>query len=92
MMTDFNVKCEILAELYEGAKGDPRFKDFFEYNDLGLPLASLIASKIVESTPVAESYVNQTFELLCEKLDLDSDEEFESLSEMFALGLLDEEE
>lgn len=90
-MTDFNTKCEILSEFYEGFKTDPKFSDFFEYNDLGLPLAFMIEAKIVESTPVAESYINETFELFCEALDLDSDEEFESLDEMFALRL-DEEE
>ena len=90
-MTEYSIKCEILSEFYEGFRTDPKFSDFFEYNDLGLPLAFMIEAKIVESTPVAESYINETFDLFCEALDLDSDEEFESLDEMFALRL-DEEE
>ena len=90
-MTEYSIKCEILSEFYEAFRTDPKFSDFFEYNDLGLPLAFMVMAKIVESTPVAESYINETFELFCEALDLDSDEEFESLDEMFALRL-DEEE
>ena len=90
-MTDFNTKCDILSELWSDYKNDKEFADFFEYNDLGLPLAFAISNKIVELTPVAESYIKETFDLLCEALELDSDEEFENLDEMFALRL-DEEE
>lgn len=59
--------------------------DFFEYNDLGLPLAFMIEQKIVESTPVAQVYIEETFELLVESLGLDSEEEYESIEEMFEL-------
>ena len=90
-MTEYSIKCEILSEFYEAFRTDPKFSDFFEYNDLGLPLAFMIEAKIVESTPIAETYINETFDLFCEALNLDSDEEFESLDEMFALRL-DEEE
>lgn len=91
MTTEYKVKCSILSEFYEGFKTDSNFTDFFEYNDLGLPLAFMIEAKIVESTPIAETYINETFELLCEALELDSDEEYESIDEMFALRLDDEE-
>ena len=57
--------------------------DFFEYNDLGLPLAFMIEQKIVESTPIAQVYIEETFELLVESLGLDSDEVYESIEEMF---------
>jgi hypothetical protein len=87
MSTEFKVKCSILSEFYEGFRTDSEFADFFEYNDLGLPLAFVIESKIVESTPKAVTLINETFELFCEALELDSDEEFESLDEMLALRL-----
>jgi hypothetical protein len=86
MSTEFKVKCNILSEFYEGFRTDSEYADFFEYNDLGLPLAFVIESKIVESTPKAVTLINETFELLCEELELDSDEEFESLDEMLALS------
>jgi hypothetical protein len=63
--------------------------DFFEYNDLGLPLAFMLEQKIVESTPVAQVYIEETFELFCELLGLDSDEEYENLSGMFDLQEFD---
>lgn len=66
--------------------------DFFEYNDLGLPLAFMIEQKIVESTPVAQVYIEETFELLVESLGLDSEEEYESIEEMFDLQTENEED
>jgi hypothetical protein len=85
MMTDLNTKCDILSELWSDYKKDKEFADFFEYNDLGLPLAFAISNKIVEVAPVAETYILETFELLCEALSLDSDEDYNSLDEMFDL-------
>jgi hypothetical protein len=69
-MIKFNQKCEMLAELWSSYKSDIKFADFFEYNNLGLPLAFMIQEKIVKKTPAAEVYINQTFELLHEALGL----------------------
>jgi hypothetical protein len=40
-MTDFSSVCDILGELYANYKEDNEFKDFIDFNDLGLPLAYL---------------------------------------------------
>jgi TPR repeat protein len=82
-MTEFNVKVKILSDLWTDHHEDHDMADFFTYNDLGLPLAFMINQKIVESTPVAQVYIEETFELLLESLGIDSDEEYESLDEMF---------
>ncbi len=85
MTTPYNIKYAILSDLWTNYKNDRHMADFFEYNDLGLPLAFMIEQKIVESTPIAQVYIEETFELLCESLGLDSDDEFESIEEMFEL-------
>lgn len=83
-MIEFSKKCEILAELWNDYKSDLKFKDFFDYNDLGLPIAFAIDQKIVERTPIAETYVNETFDLLCEALGgIDNEEEYSSLEDLF---------
>ena len=69
-MIEFSQKCEMLAELWNSYKTDKKFEDFFEYNDLGLPLAFMIKQEIVDKTPLAEVYINETFELLHEALGL----------------------
>lgn len=92
MTTPYNTKYSILSNLWTDYKDDKDMADFFEYNDLGLPLAFMIEQKIVESTPVAQVYIEETFELLVESLGLDSEEEYESIEEMFDLQTENEED
>lgn len=80
-MTEFVNKCEILSDLWLNYRDDENFEDFFEYNDLGLPLAYMIANQIVDSSPRAVQMIDETFSLLLEVLELE-DDEFESLDEM----------
>ena len=84
--TPYENRCIVLHDLWNDFKGDPEFAEFFEYNDLGLPLAFMIISDIVASTPIAETYVNETFDLLCEAMELDSsDVEVDGLDDLFEL-------
>ena len=85
--TPFKIRCEILTDLWLNYKKDEEFADFIQYNDLGLPLAYAISEGIVETTPPAENFINETFELLLAGLELE-DEGFENLDEM--LGLAEE--
>jgi hypothetical protein len=90
MTTPYNTKYAILSQLWTDYKSDKQFKDFFEYNDIGLPLAFMLDQKIVESTPIAQVYVEETFALFCEALTLDDEEEWDDLDMM--LSVLDEED
>ena len=92
MTTPYDIKYAILSDLWTGYKEEDDFADFVAYNDLGLPLAFMIEQKIVESTPVAQVYIEETFELLCESLELDSDDEYESIEEMFEIEANSESE
>jgi hypothetical protein len=79
--TDYNDKVAIPAELWLSYKSDPGFSEFFEFNDLGLPLAYAIDNEIVSSTPLAEPLINETFSLLLEKFDVE-DSGFEVLDDI----------
>jgi hypothetical protein len=85
METTFDNKVAILAELWLDYRDDEEFTDFIEYNDLGLPLAYAISTNIVKSTPTAEKFINETFELLLAGLDVE-DTGFEDLAEVLELG------
>jgi hypothetical protein len=89
MSTPFETRCEILSDLWLNYKADDEFKDFIVYNDLGLPLAYAIAEGIVEATPIATNFVNETFELLVAGLAIE-DDGFENLDEM--LGMAEDNE
>jgi hypothetical protein len=83
--TPFSIRCEILSDLWINYKTDTGFTDFIQYNDLGLPLAYSLAEDVVEATPIATKFVNETFELLLAGLDLD-DSGFENLDEILGLA------
>lgn len=81
MATEFLSKCDILAELWLDYRSETDFKDFVEYNDLGLPLAFSISQEIVERSPRAEVYIEEAFELLLAALGI-QDDGFDSLDDL----------
>jgi hypothetical protein len=83
--TPYSNRCEILGELWLDYKEDKDMQDFIEYNDLGLPLAFAIVEGIVESTPIAEGYINETFDLLLASLEIE-DKGFEDINDLLGTG------
>jgi hypothetical protein len=85
--TPFSNQCEILADLWLNYKYSDRFEDFAQYNDLGLPLAYVISQSIVESTPLAEGFITETFDLFLSAVDVD-DSNWDSLDDiLLAAGI-----
>ena len=82
MATSFESQTQILADLWMDYRGDTDFQDFIEYNDLGLPLAYVIANGIVDSSPLSKSYIEETFDLLLASLEIEEDTGFETLDEL----------
>ena len=56
--TPYSDRCFILGELWLNYRDEEQFQDFLNYNDVGLPLAYLIAEGIVENTKQAEQFIN----------------------------------
>ena len=89
--TPYSEVCDILGELWLDYKGDEAFEDFIQYNDMGLPAAYMISQGIFSSTPLAEQYVMETWELFLDALGLE-DTGWESLDDMLEAALNVEEE
>jgi len=79
--TTFENKCAILSELWMGYRGEKKFQDFVDYNDIGLPLAFLIDEELVRAEPQAKVMVDETFELLIAAVGVE-DTGFDSLDEL----------
>lgn len=79
--TTFMNRARILAELWMDYRDDEEFKDFIEYNDLGLPLSYAIAEGIVERTDLASGFVNEAFDILLSALGVD-DTGFDNLNDL----------
>jgi hypothetical protein len=84
MSTDFSIKCEILAEVHLEATWNIDLNDFREYNDLGLPLAYSFHMGLIELKEGAESYIEDTWDSLCQMLGVDKEDEFENADDMLS--------
>lgn len=72
--TTLENKIAILSQLWTDYKHDEEFADFVEYNDIGLPVAYAIANNIVISTELAETFIQETFDLLLAGLGVEDDD------------------
>jgi hypothetical protein len=88
----FSRKCEILADLWLNHRGDDKFQDFIEYNDIGLPLAYAFAEELAKPTEIGTKFVDETYSLFVEALDVNPDLEYESLDEMFSESKWEQED
>jgi hypothetical protein len=81
LSTTFSNKANILSELWLEYRDEEQFLDFVAFNDLGLPLAYAIANGIVEASPTASEFIDETFRLLLSELEIE-DTGFESLDDV----------
>ena len=81
--TPFSNKASILAELWMNHRADEEFRDFVEYNDLGLPLAYAIAENVVSVSDKAKLFIEETFDVLIAGLEME-DTGFDSLDELLS--------
>ena len=79
--TPFSNKASILAELWMNHRADEEFRDFVEYNDLGLPLAYAISENVVSVSDKAKLFIEETFDVLVAGLEIE-DEGFDTLEEL----------
>jgi hypothetical protein len=83
--TDIGTRTYILSDLWMNYRNDSEFVEFIKYNDLGLPLAYAITAGLVETTPAADTLINETFDLLLELRDLDVSTIYDSLEDLLEL-------
>jgi len=86
IVTDFSDKVDILGELYANYRDDDNFKDFIEFNDLGLPLAYLSREGLCEVSDDGQRYILETWELFIKSLGL-NDIGFNDLDEVLQASL-----
>ena len=70
-MTDFTNKCQILGEFYDTYSEQKNFKDFMEFNDIGLPLAYFVDANLCEVSDDGVRYINETWDLFLAALELE---------------------
>lgn len=82
-LTSFESMCAILGELWMDYKSDKFFKDFIDYNDIGLPIAFLVDNELAEPTELAKRYVYETWDIFLAALEITNDLGWNSLEDIF---------
>jgi hypothetical protein len=89
-MSTFENRVAVLGEAYTAGIEDEGWLSFKSYSDVGLPLAYLISSGVVEVTTETregiENYIDETYELLMSLLQVPDEDKnnFADLDELIS--------
>lgn len=83
--TTFSSKCEILGSLWSFYKDtdNETWQEFFEWADLGLPLAYLVWQDLATAKPDGKDSIEDTWRVFCEMIDIDPDGKYATLKDAF---------
>jgi hypothetical protein len=79
---DIKDKSRMIVGFIQLHFNTPKYVDFFDYNDLGLPLAVAVDSELCTLNDKGLEVLNETYDLLCDELGADKDEEYELIEDM----------
>lgn len=85
---DFANKAGVIGQLWIEFRNDEDFSAFMEYNDLGCPLAYMVAEGIVKDlTPLGEDMIDETYKMFLSLIEL-TEEDLADLSEINLTSIL----
>jgi hypothetical protein len=84
--TTYSNKCEILGSLWGFYRDTDNeiWSEFFEWADLGLPLAYQVWQGYCTLKPEGKSVVDETWATFCEMISIDPDAKYTDLRSAFA--------
>jgi hypothetical protein len=91
MINEQNNKIAVLADLYLNYRDEEQFKEFADYNDIGLPIAHLVHTGLCNMNKEAELYIEETYDLLIAAMGVDPDEVYETIDDMIQFLDISEE-
>ena len=87
MEVNFADRCGILGQFWYEFRDDQTVKPFMEYNDVGMPLAWFIATGVVTPLPMAEEYINETFAMFLNAMEVEESDvvDVDNLDDLLAI-------
>lgn len=79
---DNRTKAEILVQFTQDEFNSGEYEEFFDYNDLGIPLSIAIVQDMVILTDAGEQLLDETWKDLCLLFEADPDNEYESIDDL----------
>jgi hypothetical protein len=84
--TLFSNRCNILANFYTDYINEPDWSEFFSINNIGFPAAVVHDFGMGELNDKAIKYINETWIKLCNRVDLDPDEDYDDLEDFIFMA------
>jgi hypothetical protein len=79
---DNRTKAEILVQFTQDSFNDETYDEFFDYNDLGIPMAIAVVQDMVILTDSGEQLLDETWKDLCLLFNANPDSEYESIDDL----------
>jgi len=79
---DNRTKAEILVQFTQDEFNSGEYEEFFDYNDLGIPLSIAITQDMVILTDSGEQLLDETWKELCLLFEANPDDEYESIDDL----------
>jgi hypothetical protein len=79
---DNRTKAEILVQFTQDEFNSGEYDEFFDYNDLGIPMAIAVTQDMVILTDAGEQLLDETWNELCLLFDANPDAEYESIDDL----------
>jgi hypothetical protein len=79
---DNRTKAEILVQFTQDYFNSGEYEEFFDYNDLGIPLSIAITQDMVILTNEGEQLLEETWKELCLLFEANPNEEYESIDDL----------
>jgi hypothetical protein len=79
---DNRTKAEILVQFTQDEFNSGEYDEFFDYNDLGIPMAIAITQDMVILTDAGEQLLDETWNELCLLFEANPDDEYESIDDL----------
>ena len=79
---DNRTKAEILVQFTQDYFNSGEYDEFFDYNDLGIPLSIAITQDMVILTDSGEQLLEETWKELCLLFEANPDDEYESIDDL----------
>ena len=78
--------AKLVAEFTELENSNEAYREFFEYNDLGVPLAYAFNLNQIVFTDAGKKVIHETYVEMCKLLKADPNKEYDSLDELAGSG------
>ena len=79
---DNRTKAEILVQFTQDEFNSGEYDEFFDYNDLGIPMSIALTQDMIILTDSGEALLEETWKELCLLFDANPDDEYESIDDL----------